>query len=53
MHTAENFLNRISMAYALRSRINKYDLIRLKSFSEAKEIPNKGEREPVETICRS
>jgi hypothetical protein len=30
--TGDNFLNRISIAYALRSRIDKCDLIKLKSF---------------------
>jgi hypothetical protein len=30
--TGENFLNRTPMAYALRSTINKWDLIKLQSF---------------------
>ena len=29
MGTGENFLNRTPIAYALRSRINKWDLIKL------------------------
>ena len=35
MGTGENFLTR--MAYALRSRINKRDLIKLQSFCKAKD----------------
>ena len=36
MGTGEKFLNRTPMAYALRSRINKWDLIKLQSFCKAK-----------------
>ena len=36
MGTGENFLNRTTMAYALRSRIDKWDLIKLKSFCKTK-----------------
>ena len=32
MGTGENFLNRIPVAYALRSRIDKWDLIKLQNF---------------------
>jgi hypothetical protein len=32
MGTEENFLDRIQIAYALRSRIDKWDLIILQSF---------------------
>jgi hypothetical protein len=32
----ENFLNRTALACALRSRINKWDLIKLQSFCKAK-----------------
>ena len=32
MGTGEKFLNRTPMAYALRSRIDKWDLIKLQSF---------------------
>ena len=32
MGTGEIFLNRTQMAYAVRSRINKWDLIKLQSF---------------------
>ncbi len=33
-----NFLNRTPMAYALRSRIDKWDLIKLQSFCKAKTL---------------
>jgi hypothetical protein len=32
MGTGENFLNRTAMPYAIRSRIDKWDLIKLQSF---------------------
>jgi hypothetical protein len=35
MGTGENFLNRTPVAFALRSRIDKWDLIKLKSFCKA------------------
>ena len=36
-----NFLNRTPMAHALRSRIDKWDLMKLESFCKAKNIVNK------------
>jgi hypothetical protein len=36
MGTGEKFLNRTAMAYAVRSRIDKWDLIKLQSFCKAK-----------------
>ena len=36
LDTCENFLNRIPTVYALRIRVNKYDLIKLKRFCKAK-----------------
>jgi len=36
MNTGENFLKRTSMAYALRSIINKYEFIKLPSFCKSK-----------------
>jgi hypothetical protein len=39
--TGENFLNRTPIAYALKSRINKWDLIKLQSFCKAKDIVNR------------
>ena len=44
--TGENFLNRIPIAYALRSRIDKWDLIKLQSFCKAKDTVNKTKRPP-------
>jgi hypothetical protein len=35
--TGGNFLNRISMSHALKSRIDKWDLMKLKSFCKAKD----------------
>ena len=40
MGTGENFLNRTPMAYVLRSRIDKWDLIKLQSFYKAKDTVN-------------
>jgi len=37
MGTGEIFLNKIPMAYALTSRINKWDLLKLQSFCKAKD----------------
>jgi hypothetical protein len=41
MGTGGKFLNRTPMVYALRSRIDKWDLIKLKSFYKAKDTVNK------------
>jgi hypothetical protein len=46
--TGENFLNRTPMAHALRSRIHKWDLIKLESFCKAKDIVNKANRQPTD-----
>ena len=40
MGTGEKFLNRTAMAYAVRSRIDKWDLIKLQSFFKAKDTVN-------------
>ena len=37
----EQFLNRTAMACAVRSRINKWDLIKLQNFCKAKDTVNK------------
>jgi len=37
MGKGENFLNKTAMAHALRSRIDKWDLIKLQSFCKAKD----------------
>ena len=39
--TGENFMNRTSMAQVLRSTIDKWDLIKLKSFCKAKDTTNR------------
>jgi hypothetical protein len=41
MGTWEKYLNRKPMAYALRSRIEKWDLIKFQSFCKAKDIVNR------------
>jgi hypothetical protein len=41
MGTEEKFLNRTTMSYAVRSRINKRALIKLQSFCKAKDTVNK------------
>ena len=39
--TGEIFLNTTPMAYALRSRIDKWDLMKLQSFCKAKDTVNR------------
>ena len=46
--TGENFLNKTPLAQALRSKINKWDLMRLQSFCKAKDIVKKAKRQPTE-----
>ena len=46
MGTGKNFLNRIPVAYALRSRINTLDLIELQSFCKAKDTINRPKWQP-------
>ena len=46
--TGENFLNKTPMAQALRSKINKWDLMRLQSFCKAKDIVKKTKQQPTE-----
>jgi hypothetical protein len=41
MGTGEKFLNRIAMACAVRSKIDKWGLIKLQSFCRAKDTVNK------------
>jgi hypothetical protein len=48
MGTGENFLNRTAMACAIRSRIDKWDLIKLQSFCKAKDTVNKTKRPPID-----
>ena len=44
--TGENFLNRTPMAYALISTIDKWDLIKLKSYYNAKDTVNRTIQQP-------
>jgi hypothetical protein len=46
--TGEKFLNRTAMASAVRSRINKWDLIKLQSFCKAKDTVNKTKSPPTD-----
>ena len=46
MGTGEKFLNKTSMACALISRIDKWDLIKLQSFCKAKDTVHKTKRPP-------
>jgi hypothetical protein len=48
MGTEEKFLNRTAMACTVRSRINKWDLMKLKSFCKAKDTVNKSKRPPTD-----
>jgi hypothetical protein len=41
MGIEENFLNRTPIAYSLRSRIDKWDLIKLQSFCKTKDTVNR------------
>jgi hypothetical protein len=45
---SEIFLNRTAMAYALRPRIDKWDLIKLQSFCKAKNTVNRAKQQPTD-----
>ena len=47
MGTWENFLSRTPIAYALRSRIDKWDLIKLQSFCKAKDTIKRTNWQPT------
>ena len=47
MSTGENFPNRTPMVQALRSKINKWDLIKLKSFHQAMNLVNRTKWQPT------
>jgi hypothetical protein len=47
MGTGEKLLNRTPIVCAVRSRINKWDLIKLQSFYWAKDTVNKTKRKPT------
>ena len=46
--TGERFLNRTAMDCAVRSRIDKWDLMKLQSFCKAKDTVNKKKRPPTD-----
>ena len=46
--TEGNFLNRTTMAHALRSRIGKWDLMKQESFCKAKDRANKTNLQPTD-----
>jgi hypothetical protein len=48
MSTGAKFLNRTTMACAVRSRINKWDLIKLQSICKAKDTVNNTKRSPID-----
>jgi hypothetical protein len=48
MGTGGKFLNRTKMACAVRSRIDKWDLIKLQSFCKAKDSVNNTKRPPTD-----
>jgi len=45
--TGENFLNRTPMAHALKSSMDKWDLMKLESFCKAKGIVSKTDQQPT------
>ena len=47
MGTGEKFLNRTPIAYALRSRIDKWDIIKLQSFCKAKDNVKRTKWQPT------
>ena len=48
MGIGEKFLNRTAMACVVRSRIDKWDLMKLQSFCKAKDTVNKTKRPPTD-----
>jgi len=48
MGTENNFLNKTPMAYAPRSRIDKWDLIKLQSFWKEKDTEDRTKRQPTD-----
>jgi hypothetical protein len=48
MGTGEKFLNRTPMANAVRSRINKWNLIKLQNFCKAKDSVNRKKQQPTD-----
>ena len=48
MGTGGKFLNRTAMACVVRSRIDKWDLLKLQSICKAKDTVNKTKRSPTD-----
>ena len=48
MGTGEKFLNKTAMACAVRTRMGKWDLIKLQSFCKAKDTVSKTKRPPTD-----
>jgi hypothetical protein len=48
MDTGGKILNRTAMACAVKSRIDKWDLIKLQSFCKAKDTVNTAKRSPTD-----
>jgi hypothetical protein len=48
MDTGRKFLNKTPMAYALRSRTNKWDFTKLQSFCKAKDTVNRTKWQPTD-----
>jgi len=46
--TRGNFLNRTPMAYALRSMVDKWGLVKLQNFCKAKDTVNRTEWQPTD-----
>jgi hypothetical protein len=46
--TQENFLNRIPVARTLRTSIDKWELMKLKSFCKGKDIVNRKKWQPTD-----
>ena len=53
MDTRENFLNRTPIAYAPKSRIDKWDFIKLQSFCKAKDTVNRTKWQPIDWDAKS
>ena len=45
--TGKKFMNRTPIAYALRSRVDKWDLIKLQNFCKAKDTVKRTKRQPT------
>ena len=45
--TGEKFLNQMPMAYSLRTRINKWDIIKLQNFCKVKDTVNRTKQQPT------